>query len=72
MTALVHLILTRQVSLELAAQQRNNKNLQTSQQLEAEIRERQKTEQLLAAYNQTLEEEVMQRTAELIPSNQRL
>lgn len=71
-TALVHLILIRQVSLELAVQQRTKKILQTSQQLEAEISERQKTEQLLAAYNQNLEEEVIRRTAELISSNKKL
>lgn len=71
-TALLYLILTRQVSLELAVQQRTKKILQTSQQLEAEIRERQKTEQLLAAYNQNLEEEVIRRTAELIESNNQL
>jgi signal transduction histidine kinase len=71
-TALVHLILIRQVSLELAVKQRTKKILQTSQQLEAEIRERQKTEQLLAAYNQNLEEEVIRRTAELIYSNNQL
>jgi signal transduction histidine kinase len=71
-TALVNLILIRQVSLELAVQQRTKKFLQTSQQLEAEIRERQKTEQLLAAYNQNLEEEVIRRTAELISANNQL
>jgi signal transduction histidine kinase len=71
-TTLVNLILIRQVSLELAVQQRTKKILQTSQQMEAEIRERQKTEQLLAAYNQNLEEEVIRRTAELIESNNQL
>jgi len=53
-------------------QQRTNKNLQISEQLAAAIREQQKAEKLLAAYNQTLEQEVMQRTEELIDSNKRL
>jgi len=68
----VYLILHRQFLLEVAVQQRTNKNLQISEQLAAAIREQQKAEKLLAAYNQTLEQEVMQRTEELIDSNKRL
>jgi len=71
-TILVYLILHRQFLLEVAVQQRTNKNLQISEQLAAAIREQQKAEKLLAAYNQTLEQEVMQRTEELIDSNKRL
>lgn len=68
----MYLILHRQFLLEVAVQQRTNKNLQISEQLAAAIREQQKAEKLLAAYNQTLEQEVMQRTEELIDSNKRL
>jgi len=68
----VYLILHRQFLFEVAVQQRTNKKLQISEQLAAAIREQQKAEKLLAAYNQTLEQEVMQRTEELIDSNKRL
>lgn len=71
-TLVIYLTLSHQIFLEVAVQKRTEEIWQTTQELEAEILERKKAEQLLADSNQTLEQKVKQRTSELANSNTQL